>query len=137
MANEIARVPSPLLREVESLENEIAASNYAAKLRREQEAQAAIDREQAVVVRQQRRTEVVAVNVLQCLASVGGGALSTLKWGKVPIGAILNGVIGTLGTAVTLQEPERPGVRVAATSIRTLLHNQIAITTRDIIRGMP
>jgi hypothetical protein len=137
MANELAKLPPSYLREVESLENEIAASNYATKLRREEEAQLEILREQDAKEQKQRRTEVIATNVLQCVGSIGGGVLSTLKWGKVPIGAILNGVLGSVGTVVAIQDPKHPAVRVAAHTVQTLLQNQIAITTRDIIRGMP
>lgn len=136
MANELAKVPSLFSREVESLENELAASNYAARLRLEEEAQMERMREEAAKDRRTHRTEVIATNTLQCVSSVGAGALSTWTWGRVPIGAILNTLIGTAGTGVTLQESNRLGVRVASNSAKTLLHNQIAITTRELIRGM-
>ncbi len=136
MATELAKIPQSHFMEIQSLENEIAATNYATKLRREEEAQMAVMREQTVKANEQRHTEVVATNVLQCLTSVGGGALSTLKWGKVPVGGILNSVLGSIATAVAIQDYPRPVVRVAASSVKTLLHNQIAITTRDILRGM-
>lgn len=136
MANELAKVPSPYSLQIESLENELAASEYAARLRLEEEAKLEALREEVAKDRRTHRTEVIATNTLQCVSSAGAGALSTWMWGRVPIGAILNTLIGTAATGVTLQESNRLGVRVASNSVKTLLHNQIAITTREIIRGM-
>jgi hypothetical protein len=137
MATALAQPPNPFLMEVQSIENDLAATQYAAKLQREQEAHNALMRDQEVKQAEARRTERVTTTVLQCVTPIGGGALSTLTWGRVPVGAILNSLVGTAGAIVTYRDSERPAVRVVGQSIQTLLHNQIAITTRDILRGMP
>jgi hypothetical protein len=136
MANALAQV-IPFRKELESVEDELAATKYAARMQREEEAEQQLMREQEAEQQKQRKAERITTGVLQCVTSVVGGALSTLKWGQVPIGGVLNGVLGSAGVGVTLRYPERTVARVAGQSIQTLLHNQIAITTREIIKGMP
>jgi hypothetical protein len=137
MATALAQSPSPFLMEVEKIENDLAATQYATRLQREEQAHHALMREREAEQQEARRSERVATSVLQCVTSACGGALSTVMWGRVPVGSILNSIIGAVGVGVTYKDPERAAFRVAGQSIQTLLHNQIAITTRDILRGMP
>jgi hypothetical protein len=132
MANALANLsttkPIPTAREfeLESIENELAATHYAQRV-------AAEEAQQLVT----HRTERITTNVLQGVTSMIAGALSTLMIGKVPVGGILNTVLGVTGVGLTVRGSDRAAVRVAGHTLATHLHNQIAITTRDTIRGMP
>ncbi|MFV8750353.1 hypothetical protein ACNOYE_07365 [Nannocystaceae bacterium ST9] len=128
MANALANVAKPMPREVEleTIENELAATQYAQRIAAEQEEELAA-----------HKNERVATSVLQGVTSMVGGALSTLMIGKIPIGGILNTILGVAGVGLTVRGSERAGVRVAGHTLQTHLHNQIAIVTRDTIRGVP
>ncbi len=137
MATALAQPPNPYLMEVQAIENDLAATQYAAKVQRENEAHKALMKEQEDKQKEQRKTEQIATTALQFVTSIGSGALSTVTWGRIPVGGILNGAIGLVGAGVTIKGSERPAVRVAGQSSQMLLFNQIAITTREYIRGMP
>lgn len=135
MANALANLatttkpkPMPPNREfeLEAIENELAATHYAQKVVAEQLQEVAA-----------HKTERITTSVLQGVTSMVGGALSTLMIGKVPIGSIINTLLGVAGVGLTVRGSERPAVRVAGHTLSTHLHNQIAITTRETIRGMP
>ncbi|MFV8751384.1 hypothetical protein ACNOYE_12640 [Nannocystaceae bacterium ST9] len=74
---------------------------------------------------------------LEIPASFGAGALSNVKIGQFPIGGVLNTVLGTVAKGFSVYDPESAPVRVIARAGKTLLHSQVAITTREILRGMP
>ena len=45
--------------------------------------------------------------------------------------------VGTAAKWVSIFEPESSPMRVVARAGKTLLHAQVAITTRELLRGMP
>jgi hypothetical protein len=128
MANTLANIAKspPREFELESIENELAATTYAQQVLAEQREQEAA-----------HKTERVTTSVLQGVTSMVSGALSTLMIGKVPLGSILNTIVGVVGTGITVRGSERVGVRIAGRTMQTHLNNQIAITTREVVRGMP
>ncbi|EDM79619.1 hypothetical protein PPSIR1_21364 [Plesiocystis pacifica SIR-1] len=82
-----------------------------------------------------QKTEHVIIEVLEVGLSPGAGALAAWRTkGGFPVGAVVNGVVGTGAKALSLLGPENSVARVAGNAGKVLLHNQIAITTYDLIR---
>jgi hypothetical protein len=116
--------------EGESFADELAGTKYAAALERDAEV-----RQQVLHASEQQirgPTERILTGVLQGVASAGGHALSTVTWGSMPVGAFINGLLGTLGLCMTLRESELPAVRVVGQALQTLLHDQLPSPRRSI-----
>ena len=71
------------------------------------------------------------------LASLGAGALANASIGGFPVGSTVNFVVGSVAKMASIAEVESTPLRVVANAGKTLLHTQIGISTRDILRGMP
>jgi hypothetical protein len=111
----------------EALETEIQAHAFMEKCRREQEADERMD-----------RAERLTTEVLEVVVSPAAGALSLWQTkGGLPIGSATNIVLGIGGKAVSLANPQTRPLRVAGRVTKVLLHSQLSITTRNMIKGSP
>lgn len=137
MANDITKAPPAYLRELELLEDDAAATRYGVKIREEEIQRQQEDERRMRAIMKAHKTESWTTEGLEVLTSVGAGALSNVKIGNFPIGGILNMAVGTAAKWVSVFEPESSPMRVVARAGKTLLHAQVAITTRELLRGMP
>lgn len=83
------------------------------------------------------RTEHVATEVLELVATTTAGALSTWKSGMVPLGALANYALGGGSKVGSFVNPENRALRVAFRTGKVLFHSQLAITTRNLILENP
>jgi hypothetical protein len=137
MANELVKPPPAYMREIETLENDVDATHYGMKVREENLERKIAEEKRHRELMLMRRAEVWSTEGLEMLASAGAGALSNVKIGQFPIGGMLNTVLGGVAKGFAIYDPESAPVRVIARAGKTLLHSQVAITTREILRGMP
>jgi hypothetical protein len=137
MANELVKPPPAYLREIETLENDVEATHYGMKVREEALERKIAEEKRLREHQRMHKAELWTTEGLEMLASAGAGALSNVKIGQFPIGGLLNMVLGTVGKGFAIYDPESAPARVVARAGKTLLHGQVAITTREILRGMP
>ncbi len=113
-----------LLSEVQVLENDLAATQFAQQCKAEWEEQ-----EQA------SKTESRVTELIQVGSSVGAGALSLWTTsGGFPVGAVTNMVVGGLAKAGSVYTPDNRSLRIACRSAKTLFHSQISISTRELLK---
>jgi hypothetical protein len=113
--------------DAEALETEIQAHAFLEKCRSEQEADERMD-----------RAEHLTTEVLEVVVSPAAGALSLWQTkGGLPIGGAANIVLGIGGKALSLLNPQARPLRVAGRVTKVLLHSQLSITTRNMIKGSP
>lgn len=111
----------------QALETEIQAHAFLEKCRREQEADERKD-----------QAEHLTTEVLEVVVSPAAGALSLWQTeGGRPVGAVANVLLGIGGKALSLANPKARPLRVAGRVTKVLLHSQISITTRNMIKGNP
>ncbi|EDM74992.1 hypothetical protein PPSIR1_19077 [Plesiocystis pacifica SIR-1] len=105
------------------LQERIEASEFGRRCRHEWAAQ-----------KRREKTEHVIGEVLQVTLAPGAGALAAWKTkGGFPVGALINGVVGTGAKALSLYQPENATLRVIGKAGKVLLHSQISITTHNHI----
>src|SRR5690606_3193793 len=129
--------PPAYLREIEALEDDAAATRYGMRIREEELQRKQDEQRSNHELMKRRKAEVWTTEGLEMLTSVGAGALSNVKIGEFPIGGLLNTILGGVAKGFSVIDPESMPVRMAARAGKTLLHSQVAITTREILRGMP
>jgi hypothetical protein len=113
--------------DAEALETEMQAHAFMEKCRSEQEADERMD-----------KTERLTTEVLEVVVSPAAGALSIWQTkGGLPIGAAANIVLGLVGKALSLVNPKARPLRVAGRVTKVLLHSQLSIITRNMIKESP
>ncbi len=140
MATELVKPPPAYLRDLDTIEtvnDEIEATHYGMKIREEKLQKRIEEDRQMRELMRVHKAELWASEGLEVLASLGAGALSNVKIGQFPLGGLLNGVFGVAGKALSIYDPKSAPMRVVARAGKTLLHTQMGITTREILRGMP
>lgn len=144
----LMKSPPAYLQELETLETEVAATRYGAmikqqelerKLAEERKGleQRQTDARQLATLMRRHKLEHWATEGLQVLASMGAGAIANAAVGGVQVGSAINFVVGSVAKLAAVAEVESAPLRVVANAGKTLLHTQIGISTRDILRGMP
>ncbi|WP_157595654.1 hypothetical protein [Plesiocystis pacifica] len=121
------------LPEVVDLENRLQAQNFAHKCLRETEEDARRQVEEARL----DRIEHIATETLEVFSSIGAGALSCWTVGpkQVPVGGLVNGLLGTGAKIGCLLNPNQRALRSACRVGKSMLQTQLGITTRRIVRG--
>ncbi|MFV8755748.1 hypothetical protein ACNOYE_34790 [Nannocystaceae bacterium ST9] len=137
MANDLAKPPPAYLRELEEIENETAATRYGMKIREEKLERDQADERRNREIMRRHKAEHWTTEGLEFATSIGAGALSNVTIGQFPIGGLLNMVLGAAAKAASIYEPENLPLRVVARAGKTLLHAQVAIGTREALRGKP
>jgi hypothetical protein len=112
--------------EITSLEDRLHAHAFAQQCAQEWAEMARLD-----------RTQHLATEVLEIVASTTAGALSTWKSGMVPLGALANYALGGGSKVGSFVNPENRALRVACRAGKVLFHAQLAITTRNLILENP
>lgn len=112
--------------DIEAIEDRIGAHEFAQRCARELEEDDRLD-----------RNELITTEVLEMVATIGAGALSTWHAGSFPIGGAINGVLGVAAKAGSLARPKNRALRVACRTGKVLLHSQVALVTRTTILGTP
>ncbi len=113
--------------DAEALETEIQAHSFSQKCLREMEAE---DKKNGV--------EHLTTEVLEVAVAPAAGALSVWQTkGGFPIGGAANVVLGLAGKALSLANPKARPLRVLGRATKVLLHSQLSITTRNLIKGSP
>jgi hypothetical protein len=113
--------------DAEALETELQAHNFAQQCLREQENEDKKD-----------RTENLTTEVLEVAVAPAAGALSVWQTaGGFPIGGVANVMLGLGGKALSLSNPKARPLRVLGRTTKVLLHSQLSITTRNLIKGSP
>jgi hypothetical protein len=144
----LMKSPPAYLQELETLETEVAATRYGAMIKQQELERKLADERKGLELRQVEARQVAtlqrnhklehwATEGLQVLASLGAGALANATIGGFPVGSTINFVAGSVCKLAALSEVESTPLRVVANAGKTLLHTQIGISTRDILRGMP
>ena len=144
----LMKSPPAYLQELEVLESEVAATRYGAKIKQQElerklaEERKSLERraledQQLATLKRHHKLEHWATEGLQVLASLGAGALANASIGGFPVGSTVNFVVGSVAKMASIAEVESTPLRVVANAGKTLLHTQIGISTRDILRGMP
>ena len=122
--------------EAAELEDELQAHAFCQKQLRKQEA---ADREDAEEKRKDRTADFTT-EVLQIVTAPAVGAVSTMRTeNDIPAGAVTNYVLGfgfkTLSGLCALGLIDSRAARVAGRVGKVLLHSQLSITSRNIIKG--
>jgi hypothetical protein len=107
--------------EVATMDDEHDALAYMAEKKREEEERAKTETDQHVLV-----------EGLEMLAAIGCGGIASMGAAGPWINYVLGGVAKATSAFVN---PEHPVLRSTVRAGKTLLHGQMAITTRDLIRG--
>ena len=125
------RLPSELFDEIQTIEEESQATAFGTECAARAAELAKLQEEQSKT----QRVDDLTTEVLQAVASVGAGGLSTVEIGGVAVGGGLNWLLGTAAKAGCLVGVDHRALRVVCRTGKTLLHSQIAIKTRKLING--
>ncbi|EDM79589.1 hypothetical protein PPSIR1_21214 [Plesiocystis pacifica SIR-1] len=134
------------MKELRTIQEESEATAFGLECRareaereRQLKKKAAIDAQQLATKQQHAKVDDTAVEILEGFASLGAGAISTIKFGDVPVGPTLNYVLGSAAKLASVsvigRELDTNGrmLSVLGRSGKVLLHSQLAILTRNLI----
>lgn len=140
----LQRQSTDQLADIQRLEDELSASNFARECERKWEQEKRRLEELRLEVMHNRQAqakanmyELVATEALEVGTSIAAGSLSTWKSGGVPVGGSLNVLIGGAGKLGSCLNPDSRALRVASKAGKVLLHTQIGLITRGLILGNP